>query len=229
MTSVIAHRGASAVRRENTVDAFLEARRRGADGVELDVRRGADGALVVHHDAALPRGGLIVNMHVSELPEDVPLLDAALDACEGMTVNVEVKNLPMEADFDPDEAVSVAVAGVLAERGDPSRFLVSSFSLAALDAVRAAEPSLPIAWLTLPQFDQLLALETAAEHGAQALNPHHRAVTAELVAAATAAGLAVNAWTVDDPDRMRELADLGVSAIITNVPDIAVEALAAWR
>ncbi|MEC7778667.1 MAG: glycerophosphodiester phosphodiesterase, partial [Actinomycetota bacterium] len=48
---VVAHRGASLDRRENTVEAFEEAETQGADWVELDVRLSADGVLVVHHDA----------------------------------------------------------------------------------------------------------------------------------------------------------------------------------
>ena len=53
---VIGHRGASAARPENTVEAFRHAAELGADWVELDVRRTADDALVVHHDAELPDG-----------------------------------------------------------------------------------------------------------------------------------------------------------------------------
>ena len=53
---VIAHRGASAQFAENTLDAFLGAVDQGADGVELDVRRTADGHLAVHHDDTLADG-----------------------------------------------------------------------------------------------------------------------------------------------------------------------------
>jgi glycerophosphoryl diester phosphodiesterase len=50
-------------------------------------------------------------------------------------------------------------------------------------------------------------------------------VNEDLVIAAHAAGLAVNTWTCDDPDRIRWLADLGVDAVVTNVPDVALTAL----
>lgn len=227
--SVIAHRGASAVCRENTVDAFLEARRRGADGVELDVRRGAGGALVVHHDPALPDGRPILNLAVADLPNDIPLLEAAVEACDGMLVNIEIKNVPIDPDFDPDESVAGAVAALVIERGWVGRILVSSFTMATIDTILAAEPAMATGWLTPPGYDQLRALETAAAHGHAALHPYFDAVTAELVEAAHEAGLAINTWTVDDPDRMRALADMGVDAVITNVPDIAVAALAHWR
>jgi glycerophosphoryl diester phosphodiesterase len=49
------------------------------------------------------------------------------------------------------------------------------------------------------------------------------------VGAAHDVGLAVHTWTVDDPARMVELAEMGVDSVITNVPDIAVATLAAYR
>lgn len=209
MISVIAHRGASAACPENTVEAFREAARQGADGVELDVRRG----LVVRHDPG----------------DSGPSLAAALDACRGLLVDIEVKNLPHEPDFDPSEQVAAEVVALLAARGGTDRVLVSSFSLATVDAVRAADPSVPTGWLTLPGYDQLATVATTAEHGHRSLHPRQETVTADLVAVAHDAGLTVVTWTVDDPDRLRELADLGVDAVITNVPDRALAVLAPWR
>lgn len=209
MISVIAHRGASASCPENTVEAFLEAARQGADGVELDVRRG----LVVRHDPG----------------EAGPSLAAALDACRGLLVNIEVKNLPHEPDFDPAEQLAAEVVALLAARGGSDRVVVSSFSLATVDAVRAADPAVETGWLTLPGYDQLAAVATAAEHGHAALHPRQESVTQALVEAAHDARLAVVTWTVDEPDRLRELADRGVDAVITNVPALALEVLAPWR
>ena len=71
---VIAHRGASAVERENTLEAFRAAVRLNADGIELDVRRTANDVLVVHHDAHLPDGRAIIELHDNELPDWVPTL-----------------------------------------------------------------------------------------------------------------------------------------------------------
>ena len=90
MALVLGHRGAPGLAQENTIAAFVAAARLGADGVELDVRRTADGALVVHHDAAIADVGTIAQLTVHDLPEHVPLLDAALDACFGMLVNIEI-------------------------------------------------------------------------------------------------------------------------------------------
>jgi glycerophosphoryl diester phosphodiesterase len=225
VTAIFAHRGASATKRENTVEAFVEAGRLGADGVELDVRRGAGRALVVHHDPDIAGLGPISCLAVADLPSDVPLLEAVLAACGSLAVNIEVKNLPNEADFDPQETVAAEVATLVAELGLVSRVIVSSFNLAAIDAVRRTEPDVPTGWLTPSGYDQIRALATAAKRGHAALHPYHSTVTPELVDAAHDLGLAVNTWTVDDPARMLELAAWDVDVIITNVVDVAVTTL----
>src|SRR3954451_12355655 len=94
---VLAHRGAARVAPENTLEAFEAAGALGADGVELDVHRTADGALVVHHNADARGLGVLAERPAAEIraarPE-IPTLEEALDACAGMLVNIEVKNLP---------------------------------------------------------------------------------------------------------------------------------------
>jgi glycerophosphoryl diester phosphodiesterase len=229
MTDVWAHRGASAARRENTIDAFAEARRQGAAGVELDVRRSVDRALVVHHDAELPDGRLIVTVEARDLPPDVVLLDAALDACAGMVVNIEIKNVEVDPDFDPDQYLASAVVDLLHRRSTPpAEVLVSSFGLAAIDRVRALDPSIPTGYLASGRWDQRKALQRAIDGAHGAFHPYHLVVNPELVAAAHDAGVAVNTWTVDEPERIRWLAsECGVDAVITNVPDVALAALAA--
>jgi glycerophosphoryl diester phosphodiesterase len=224
-TAVIAHRGASAVRRENTVEAFVEARRLGADMVELDVRRTSDDVLVIHHDASLPGAGPIVELRRDALPSWLPTLDEAVDACVGMVVNIEVKSSPLDPDFDDDRWVAARVAEQVGERAWRDRVLVSSFDLVSVDRIRAIDAAIPTALLTLPGFDQLEAAATAREHGHRVLHPHDLAVTPELVDHLHASGMGVNVWTVDDPDRMKELVEIGVDGICTNVPDVLVGVL----
>lgn len=225
MTGIFGHRGASAVEPENTLAAFAAAARLGADGVELDVRRTADGAMAVHHDAALADGRVIVSLAAVELPPEVPLLDAALRACGSLRVNVEIKNVPIDPDYDPSEGVAAQVVDLVNTMGVADQIIVSSFGLAAIDAVRRRDPSVATGWLTLPSYDQMRALDTAIENGHGALHPHFATVTEELVAAAHAAGVAINTWTVDDPSDMRRLAAMGVDTIITNDVALAVATL----
>jgi glycerophosphoryl diester phosphodiesterase len=229
VTLVIAHRGASFAFPENTLAAFEGARSLGADWVELDVRRSADAALVVLHDAALPSGALAMNLARSEIDSDVPSLDAALDACAGMGVNIEIKNHPIDPDHDPSMVVAKGVVAEVQRRAahDPAvydRVLVSCFDLDTVDAVKALDPAMPTAYLVLdPEGTTAVAL--AADRGHRAIHPWNPMVDEALISDAHDAGLLVNTWTVDDPDRIVELAAWGIDGIVTNVPDVARAAL----
>ena len=230
MADIWAHQGASRAKPANTLEAFREARAQGADGVELDVRRSRDGAMVVFHDATLPDGRAIFETDVADLPPGVPLLDAALDACEGMVVNIEIKNVPVDIDFDPDHLMAETVVALVDELGAHERVVVSCFNLDTIDRVRSLDPTVPTGYLTSARWDQVEALARAVEHGHGAFHPMDPVVNAELVRRAHDAGLRVLTWTVDDPDRMRWLVEeCGVDAFITNVPDVARRAFPSGR
>ena len=216
---VIAHRGASATFPENTIEAFLGAAEHGADWVELDARRTADGVLVVHHDAHLPDGRAIVELTTADLPPSVPTLAAALDACAGMGVNIEIKNNHPDPDLDPAEYVAERTVALLAERGGRDEVLISSFNPATLTRVRERAPHLATALLVFEPDEGIVEVLVASGHSA--LHPYDWFVDIELVAACHEVGIAVNVWTVDDPDRMAELLAHGVDGLCTNVPHVA--------
>jgi glycerophosphoryl diester phosphodiesterase len=221
---VLGHRGASAAHPENTVEAFVAARELGADGVELDVRATVDGQLVVHHDERLADGRPLHHLRRAQVPDAVPSLEEALDACAGMMVNVEVKPSP----DDPAHELARRVADELtARRRDPAgpMLLVSSFDEAALTVVRHRQPELRTAALAFLVSDPAEWVAAARSAGHVAVNPADHLVDAALVDAAHAAALDVFVWTVDDPDRLRALAALGVDGVITNAPDVALAAL----
>jgi glycerophosphoryl diester phosphodiesterase len=219
-TQIIAHRGASHAERENTVAAFRRAGELGADAVELDVRTTADGFLVVHHDSELAGGGRIAAMDAADLPGHVPTLDAALDACAGMWVNVEIKNYPGDPDFDPASKVADATIDVLRARPASERFLISCFHLETIDRCRALAPDIPTAFLCVIVPDGVA--ELLAERGHHAFHPLHLTVTPALIDECHGVGLEVNTWTCDDPERMAELIHWAIDGICTNDPDIAV-------
>jgi glycerophosphoryl diester phosphodiesterase len=218
---VIAHRGASAIEPENTVRAFRRARQLGADWVELDVRRTADGVLAIHHDAVLPDGRAIVDLPAAELPESVPDLAAALDACAGMGVNIEIKNSPDDPDFDEGRSLADAVVALVAARDERARVLVSSFDAGTVERVRAVDPGVSTALLTSSLIDPPAVVARVAAAGHAAFHPWAPTVDAELIERCHAAGLQVNTWTVDDPGWMARLIDMGIDGIVTNVPDVA--------
>jgi glycerophosphoryl diester phosphodiesterase len=222
MTTVLAHRGCTHGFLENTLDAFAEAHRLGADGVELDVRLTVDGGLAVHHDAEIPGLGVIGALGVADLPAHVPLLADALAVCDGMVVNVEIKNAPQDPGWDPGEAVAALTAAAIGEAGWTDRVLVSSFQVPTLLAVQAADPRLALGVLWGFAVDPGRALAEAVEAGFAAVHPFVSSVDSELVGRAHSAGLAINVWTVNAPEDLRAMAAWGVDAVITDRLDDAL-------
>lgn len=225
--AVMAHRGASRAEVENTVVAFRRAAEMGADGVELDVRRTRDGALVVHHDPKLADGRSIVETDAGDLPPHVPSLADALEACAPLWVNVEIKNDPAEPDFDPQDDIAVSVIDHLVAHQPSRRILISSFRRETIDRCHALAPDIATAWLTPGIADDRIDddLDDLVRSGHAAVHPWHGLVTQRLVNAAHARGLLVNVWTCDEPERMLALAAWGVDGICTNVPDVALTTL----
>lgn len=226
-TQVIAHRGASHDERENTVAAFRLAADMGADAVELDVRRSVDGQLVVHHDPRLADGRAIAGTLTSELPRHIPTLEQALAACEGMWVNVEIKNLPGEDGFDPDLTIADRTMELLQSLDHPDRWLVSCFHPPTIDRCRVVAPAIPTALLAINVPTDIAADLAAAGHAA--FHPWAPLVTPEVVGLCHDAGLAINVWTCDNPAQIAELAGWGVDGICTNRPDVAVAVLSSLQ
>lgn len=227
-TQVMAHRGASAVERENTTMAFRRAAEMGSHAVELDVRICRSGELVVHHNAVVADSVAINDLRLSELPPYIPTLTQALDACAGMWVNIEIKNDENEPDFDPNDNVAEMVVALLRARDTSQRWLISSFRRQTVDLVHSLWPQLPTAWLTVRVADQdapALAASLIAS-GHCALHPFVGNLSRNVVDVMHNNGLAVNTWTCDNPERMSELIDWGIDGICTNTPDVALRVLA---
>jgi glycerophosphoryl diester phosphodiesterase len=222
MTAVFAHRGCTEGFVENTLEAFAEAKRLGADGVELDVRLTSDGALAVLHDPSIDGLGPVAGLTVAELPAHIPLLVDALAVCDGLVVNVEIKNDPREPGHDARETVAALTAEAIDEAGWTDRVVVSSFQISTLRAVQAADGRLALGVLWPMVVDLEAGLALAVEEGWQAVHPFVASVTPDLVDRAQGAGLGVNVWTVNNPIDLASLVELGVDTVIT---DRLVEAL----
>ena len=220
---VIAHRGASADFPENSLDAFSGAFEQGADWIELDVRRTKDGVLVVHHDAHLSDGRLIKDLDSHLLPEEVPSLADAFEASESMGVNVEIKHLPGEPDFEERDLVCEAVVGLVKAYRTDDKILVSSFDMNAINRIKETDHSIPTGWLVAERNDVNQILDRTEAHNHRSINPWDGLVDETLVRQAQSRGLTVNVWTVDDERRILQLCDWGVDGIITNFPGRAVK------
>lgn len=229
---VIAHRGASAAAPENSLEAFELAASLGAQWVELDTHLSADGEVVVIHDAHYPDGSLVHSLPAAARPEGTCLLAEALEVCDagGLGVNVEIKAVPGDADADTADALIDAVLAILtshypAGASGGRNVLVTSFAPSTIARV-AAESDLPTGWLTVDNRDVVALTAHVRDAGHVAVNPWDPLVTREFVTAAHAVGLAVYPWTVNDLDRIRELASWGIDGVITDVPDRALRAIA---
>lgn len=226
MTLNLAHRGARTQAPENTLPAFELAMAQGADGIELDVQRSADGRLFVLHDLTLERTssgrGRAIDLRLDELQAldagayrgdewrgtRIPSLDEIVDTLPPHTyLNIELKLYSARSD-----GLEEAVRAFVTERGIGERVVISSFNPLALWRLRASELALGLLyspgmapWLRYGQARRFLRLD--------ALHPKHTLVRAPLPE------LPVNTWTVNEPEDMRRLLALGVNAIITDVPD----------
>jgi len=241
----IAHRGFAGVAPENTL-AAVEAAVGRADGVEVDVQPAADGTPVVFHDHRLGGGGgdggnargvtdqagfvwdaapgALVDADVLGSREGVPTLADVADAVPADTVlHVELKSPGCEAEIGsagPEAArwrpFVERVAGVLlADAAAPVVF--SSFFDGALAAASEAAPDVPRAALCL---DPDRGLTRAGEFDCDAIHPPVDAVDAALVERAHAAGLDVNAWTVETWQGARRCRDAGGDGVITDYPGV---------
>ena len=225
MTLVIAHRGASGHRPENTLPAYELAVEQGADMIEIDLHRTRDGAIVVTHDeelAGIGGRGEIAQATLAEVRaldagagEPVPTLDEVLDGfAMRIPFNLELKR-GKQADYPGLEQASLEAVN---QRGLLPRMLFSSFYDPVLARLRALSPEARVALLISRKFPQR-AVERAKALRAEALNPEDSLVTAELVREAHGAGLAVYVFTVDEEAELRRFLELGVDGIFTNHPD----------
>jgi glycerophosphoryl diester phosphodiesterase len=223
VTLIFAHRGLHTSERENTVEAFRAAGALGVDGVELDVRRSADALLVVHHDPAVA-GRALAATASTDLPPYIPTLTQALHACAGLRVNVEIKNIehPTEPTYDATGEFARQVVDLLSQLGWTGSVVVSSFDLATCRAVRDADPALLVGWLLLPGSDVVARAAAARDDGFHAVHPHYRSVDRTTVEAAHAMGLAVNVWTVNRPEDIAAMLELGVDYLTSDDPATAL-------
>jgi glycerophosphoryl diester phosphodiesterase len=142
---IYAHRGASAHARANTVEAYRLAVAAGADGIELDARLTRDGVLILEHEErAEPHLPPFIELDFAGLREQapwVPTLDEAWEVIgPKMVLNIELKNRPDEADYDPTHRLARTVAAWVNETGEAHRILLSSFNYASLDEAKRLAP-----------------------------------------------------------------------------------------
>ena len=238
---IIAHRGASGSAPENTLPAFQLAVQQGADAIELDVRLTGDGVPVVFHDATLDRttdrAGSVGTLSYAELREvdpghrftadggrtypfrggaiRVPTLAEVLRGFPEIPVMVEVKEVGAQE----------AVRQVVLEERATDRCVLASEHHAALQVFR--EPPFAVAASgseigSLFRDVLLRRTPSAVPYRALSVPERYRGLrvpTRGFVAAARRLGCPVHVWTINDPAVAQRLWTLGVTGIVTNLPD----------
>jgi glycerophosphoryl diester phosphodiesterase len=214
---IFGHRGAPGYPRtgENTIDSFTKALLAGATGLEFDVRRCADGQLVVIHDDTIDRTttgrGHVANLTYEQLRQfdagfgaPIPLLSNVLQEFGGKCLlNIELKSSGIAED----------VKKLVLENRLQDGVLVSSFDW---DELRTLVPDVPIALLAVRLRNLIPA---AVEMGAAAIHPRSDLVTRSLVDHAHNANLRIHVWTVNDPQDVNTFRGLGVDGIFTDFPE----------
>lgn len=239
MTKVIAHRGASKKAPQNTIPAFLQAIKDGADGFENDVHTTKDGFLVVCHnhdiDETSDGTGAIDELTLEELRRfdfgsyfseefagtKIPTIEEFLDLCGGLSViNIEIK-----APKKPGTDIVRKVIQKAKDFGLFDKLLISCFNKDILTECKEVDPKTRtgILYSTDSPYTELYDdfVGFAKSIKADALHPLGMLVDEDYIEEAHKAGLIVNPWTVDKDYAIERLRDWGCDGVITNLPDLA--------
>lgn len=220
-----AHRGGASDMPENTMPAFQYAVDHGYRHVETDVQVTSDGVLVAFHDNDLSRT-CGRNARISDLPwsqvrtalvdgkAPIPLLEEMLSAWPELRINIDCKS---------DAAVDALVA-TLQRCAALDRVSVGAFSDRRIRRLRqllgsrlcSALGPIETALLRFGRPRQLIgnAAQVPVRQGRLTV------VTEAFIKRAHALGIMVHVWTIDDPEEMHRLLDLGVDGLMTDRPTV---------
>ena len=226
MSKVLAHRGVTYEAADNSAAAFAGAVSLGIEGVELDVRATADGALICHHDAVVEGLGTFCELELAALPASVCTFAEAMAILDGLYVNVEVKNDPREPGYDPTGKLTAAVVAAIVDGGWAEQVILSSFNPEVLEQVRSLGARVPTGLLWEWGVDVSEGIAAACELGASAIHPWVLDLSEAQVVQAHAAGLGVNVWTANGPQDIERMGIWGVDGVITDTPAEARQILA---
>ena len=226
---MVAHRGLSALERENTCAAFVAAGVRSYFGIETDVHVTADGKYLICHDHDLKRvsGGVELNIEANkfDLLQSVPLLDT-----DGVSTRSDLfppaledyllicrkyeKESVLELKGLIEEKHVAGIVGTVRDLGHLDRTIFISFTPENLVTLRQICPEAKMQLLDSKFTPEVLDFMKLYRAGADL---HWKCATKEAVEAVHAEGLEFNVWTVDDPAVAAQMIDLGVDYITSNI------------
>ncbi|MDA7893393.1 glycerophosphodiester phosphodiesterase family protein [bacterium] len=235
LNGVTAHRGNSAEYPENTLPAFQSGIDVGADWIELDVLRTADGKLVVIHDKTTTRVGdkhlSVANSTYAELatvdvaidfrmrtgktleecpPQRIPLLKDVLL----LVMNQKRTRVSIQPKMDCVTEAVALIKSIKAERWVG----FNDGNLKYMAEVKHLAPNIHVFWDRGNDTNINEDIRIAQEHGFESLVLNHEGVTPEKIAKIKAAGIEVGAWTVNDTTMMKHMLVAGVERLYTDHP-----------
>ncbi len=238
------HRGARAVRPENTLAAFDYAIKSGVDVLELDLRVTKDAVLVVSHDGVLKppvcRGPIpeadILDLTLEQVKqwdcgaernpafplqelspgERIPTLDEVLALAPRGAFRFNIETKMNKTGPPAPHFMAKLLADAIRQHGLESRVTVQSFDFRTLHQMKKLLPGVPRAALYGGVPRDFVAI--AREADASIVSPNYALVTKEQVDASHCAGLKVIAWTANQERVWADLVAAGVDGIITDDP-----------
>lgn len=244
---LFAHRGSSGTHPENTLEAFRAGLEAGAERLELDIHASSDGVLVVAHDETLDRmtsgRGPVAALSYEELRQldagvgfvdesgarpfaggsiRIPSLEQVLAEFPGVPLNIEIKQVK--------PAIEQAVLDLLDRFNARQQVVVASHDPRPMERIRELAPDLHSGMsaaevATFVSLHQSSVFESYRPQSAVMQIPvAHEGIelaTAAMVDAAHRLGLEVHVWTINDPEEVRDLLELGVDGIMSDYPAMA--------
>ncbi|NLI15414.1 MAG: glycerophosphodiester phosphodiesterase [candidate division Zixibacteria bacterium] len=224
---LVGHRGASAYKPDNTLESFRQAIAEGADMIELDVRKTADGELVLYHDWYLNSDfGISKPAAIATFDElaafcltrgiRLTTLDEVLgELGDKIPFNIELKASGYERE----------TLEVISRHKTADGLILSSFFPWVILKLKSLDSSVKTGWIVGqeqvlffnrfggPPVEWLFGLTKA-----ESVHLHYKIITAGLIKRFHSKGVSVQAWTVDDIETANRLIEYGIDAIITNKP-----------
>lgn len=234
---IFAHRGLNRRAPENTLAAFQLAHEARIEWLETDVDIIADNTPIILHDSTLDRTtnatGSIYSLQRGDLKkisagakfadpayanEPIPQLSDLVDFLQktSMRCNLEIKSNEAGGDMSR-RLLDAVLAGI--EPLSAAQLLISSFNHVLLYMLHERRPELPLACLFTRECLWEDAVSRCELVGARTIHPQNEGLTAEVVRRLKDAGLSINVWTVNDPERAAELDSWQVDGIFTDIAD----------
>ena len=235
---VVAHRGGALIGNENTLSAFENGIRAGADLIELDVHLTADSVVVVCHDPTLnrttDRKGRICDLTLEQFKqaraldretgkptdEALPTLSEALDLIKGRAgVLLEIKKF-RKGKYD---GIEEKVLKLIEEKGMHDDVICQSFDDEVIEKIHSLDPSVRVEKLifcTLPFgncFDTGFTCFSFEKYSyCSSINVYYKFASDAFIKQCHNAGLEVKVWTVNELKNLNP----NVDGVITNRPDL---------